>query len=451
MNAITPAERQKYAEIFQARGQVNGYMSGAIARDVLLKSNLPPNRLERIWDLSDIDKDGNLDFEEFCIAMHLTFDCINGAEIPISLPPSLIPPMKAHLLPSQPQHYLTGGYQQPQPTGYQGYQQPQPTGYQQPQPTGYQQSQLTNYQQPQPTGYQQFQPTGYQQPQPTGYFGQQQQQQQTELEFSWDMTPDEMTSYQNIYSKYANDTGKVKFSQMDDFYNTLGLSRTDLTNAWTLIDVNHTNALTQDQCLMFYHILNQRTRGIRIPKELPPDLHAAFAGEYAADFGERPGSGTGARKGTNQSMSSSAKLADSYVNRLGAANTSLSSKGSTTSNNKYDEEDMLRRELAELKERVKEAEQKAAEAKESDRHTSFASRPLRDQFQALYDYKLRQLTDQNDIEDKVRKQERDIEAARDAIRRLNRILDDVRGKKRELEGLLEERRLEVQKVLRASE
>jgi chromosome segregation ATPase len=218
----------------------------------------------------------------------------------------------------------------------------------------------------------------------------------------------------------------------------------------TLIDVNHTNALTQDQCLMFYHVLNQRTRGVRIPKELPPDLHAAFAGEYAADFGERPGAGTGARKGTSQSMSKSAKLADSYVNRLGAASTSLSSKG-TKGGNKYDEEDMLKRELQELKERVKEAEKKASQAKESDQYESFASRPLRDQFQALYDYKLRQLTDQSDIEDKVRKQERDIDAARDAVRRLNRIVDDVRSKKRELESLLEERRLEVQKALRASE
>ncbi|KAI9358497.1 cytoskeletal-regulatory complex EF hand-domain-containing protein [Pilaira anomala] len=435
MSGITQAERQKYAEIFQARGQVGGYMTGATARDVLLNSNLPPNRLERIWDLSDIDKDGNLDFEEFCVAMHLTFDCINGNEAPISLPPSLIPASKAHLLPQQPQYPQQTGYQQPQQTGYQGYQ---------------------GYQQPQPTGYQQPQPTGYQQPQPTGYYGQQQQpqytgfqQQQQEPEFSWDMTPDEMTSYQNIYAKYANDSGKVKFSQMDDFYNTLGLPRTDLTNAWTLIDVNHTNALTQDQCLMFYHVLNQRTRGVRIPKELPPDLHAAFAGEYAADFGERPGAGTGARKGTNQSMSSSAKLADSYVNRLGAASTSLSSKG--TQGNKYDEEEMLKRELQELKERVKEAERKAAESKQSENYESFAARPLRDQFQALYDYKLRQLTDQTDIEDKVRKQERDIDAARDAVRRLNRIVDDVRSKKRELESLLEERRLEVQKTLRASE
>lgn len=153
-------------------------------------------------DLSDIDKDGNLDFEEFCVAMHLTFDCINGNEAPISLPPSLIPANKVHLLPQQ-QYAQPTGYQQAQPTGYQGYQQAQPTGYQQTQPTG--------YQQPQPTGYQQPQPTGYQQAQPTGYYAQQQ-----EPEFSWDMTPDEMTSYQNIYSKYANDTGKVKCMESID-------------------------------------------------------------------------------------------------------------------------------------------------------------------------------------------------------------------------------------------
>lgn len=98
----------------------------------------------------------------------------------------------------------------------------------------------------------------------------------------------------------------------------------------TLVNVNHSQSLTQDQCLTFFHILNQRTKGAPMPKELPPDLHDAFAGEYAADLGERPGAGTGARKGNNTPMSKSAQLADSYVNRLGAASTSLTSKGTTS-------------------------------------------------------------------------------------------------------------------------
>ena len=124
--------------------------------------------------------------------------------------------------------------------------------------------------------------------------------------------------------------------------------------------------------------------------------------------------------------------------------------GSSVKGNKYDEEDMLKRELADLKEQVKQAERRAATAtpKDDDAYESFSNRPLRDQFQALYDYKLRQLTEQADVDDKIRKQERDIEAARDAVRRLNRIVDDVRSKKRELETLLDERRTEVQKTLR---
>ncbi|KAI8141868.1 actin cytoskeleton-regulatory complex protein END3-domain-containing protein [Fennellomyces sp. T-0311] len=423
MSGISQAERAKYAEIFQARGQVNGFMAGPVARDVLLSSNLPPHRLERIWDLADIDKDGSLDFEEFCVAMHLTFDCINGVEPPMSLPPNLIPPNKAQFVGVQPQP--TGLY--PQQTGYQSSPStlaPQPTGY------GYQQQQ--SYPSPQV-------------PQYTGYT----QASSPPVEFAWDMTPQDMTTYQNIYAKYANDSGKVKFSQMEDFYATLGLTRTDLSNAWTLVNVNHMQAITQDQCLVFFHILNQRTKGAVIPRELPPDLRDAFAGEYSADLGERPGAGSGARKGNNTSMSKSAALADSYVNRLGAASTSLTSKGSSVKGDKYDEEEMLKRELADLKQRVKEAERNVSTAKDDESYESFASRPLRDQFQALYDYKLRQLTDQADVEDKIRKQERDIEAARDAVRRLNRIVDDVRGKKRELENLLEERRGEVQKTLRA--
>lgn len=134
--------------------------------------------------------------------MHLTFDCINGVEPPMTLPPSLVPPNKSHLL----------GSIQAQPTGVY----PQPTGIY-PQQTGYHSSPGMGGLQPQPTGLMPQQ-TGYstqyqQHPQYTAnspqYIGYTQSAPATP-EFSWDMTSDDMTSYQNIYSKYANDTGKVK-------------------------------------------------------------------------------------------------------------------------------------------------------------------------------------------------------------------------------------------------
>ncbi|CAM0140293.1 endocytosis defective-related protein [Umbelopsis sp. WA50703] len=432
---FSQAELSKYAEIFQAQGQVNGFLAGTTARNVFLNSGLPVNKLEKIWDLSDMDKDGQLDFDEFCIAMHLTYDTLNGGEPPQSLPPQMVPNSKRHLV---------GGHLQSQATGYQ---QPQPTGFQQTQPTGYQ----MGYQQPQATGFQNPQQTGYQQPQYTG-MPQQQTPQYTgfspaqQKEFDWGITPQDLNTYGNIYNKYANASGKVRFSQMEDFYSTLPVTRQDLSSAWSLVDVNHAQALTRDQCLVYFHILNEKSRGARIPTELPQDLKSAFAGEYAADLGDRPGSGTGARKGNNTSMSKSAQLADSYVNRLGVASTTLSSKGSTVRGGKYDEEDLLKRELAELQEKVRAAEENAKH--QSDSSVAFSARPLKEQYQALYDYKLRQLTEKSDLEEKTRKQERDIETARDAIRRLSRIVDDVRDRKRELESLLEERRYELQKTQR---
>ncbi|RUP42858.1 hypothetical protein BC936DRAFT_137977, partial [Jimgerdemannia flammicorona] len=260
---ISPAERNKYAEIFQAHGPVNGFL-----------------------------QDGQLDFDEFCVAMRLTYDTLDNpaSELPPSLPPNLIPHSKAHLFSINPQ-----------PTSYM---QPQQTGYMQPQPTGYVQSQQTGY----VIHHQQF-------------------GSQIEPEFDWGISPLDQSTYEGIYSKYANQTttGKIRFAQMEDFYQSLPISRADISAAWSLVDVNHAHALTRDQTLVFLHVLNQHSsRGIRIPSTLPAHLKAAFAGQYAADLNDRPGSGTGARKGTSTSMSTSALLADSYVNRLGVASTTLS-------------------------------------------------------------------------------------------------------------------------------
>ncbi|KAM9098489.1 epidermal growth factor receptor substrate 15-like 1 isoform 4-T4 [Sarcophilus harrisii] len=48
----------------------------------------------RVWDLSDIDKDGHLDKDEFAVAMHLVYRALEKEPVPSVLPPSLIPPSK---------------------------------------------------------------------------------------------------------------------------------------------------------------------------------------------------------------------------------------------------------------------------------------------------------------------------------------------------------------------
>ena len=50
---------------------VEGKITGEKAKGVLLKTGLANDQLKRIWIMSDMDKDGKLDLEEFIVAMTL--------------------------------------------------------------------------------------------------------------------------------------------------------------------------------------------------------------------------------------------------------------------------------------------------------------------------------------------------------------------------------------------
>ena len=69
-------------------------ISTSAAKQEMIKSKLPNNVLGKIWKLSDVDKDGMLDADEFCLAMHLMNIKLDGHDLPSELPKHLVPPSK---------------------------------------------------------------------------------------------------------------------------------------------------------------------------------------------------------------------------------------------------------------------------------------------------------------------------------------------------------------------
>jgi hypothetical protein len=80
---------------FEALGPEGGFLSTQKARDVLVKTGLTKDQLRQIWNLSDLDRDGFFDHEEYVVAMFLCDAVIQkGRPIPAELPASVIPPSK---------------------------------------------------------------------------------------------------------------------------------------------------------------------------------------------------------------------------------------------------------------------------------------------------------------------------------------------------------------------
>ncbi|XP_078054125.1 epidermal growth factor receptor substrate 15-like 1 [Mustelus asterias] len=92
--AVRPEERAKFDGIFESLTPLNGLLSGDKVKPVLINSNLPLDVLGRVWDLSDVDKDGHLDRDEFAVAMHLVYRALEKEPVPSVLPPALLPPSK---------------------------------------------------------------------------------------------------------------------------------------------------------------------------------------------------------------------------------------------------------------------------------------------------------------------------------------------------------------------
>lgn len=92
---VTPPQKMKYDQFFATIDpQGQGIITGEQAVRFFSDSRLPEDTLATIWDLADINSEGQLNRDEFAVAMYLIGQqrSSNPPPLPAFLPPALVPP-----------------------------------------------------------------------------------------------------------------------------------------------------------------------------------------------------------------------------------------------------------------------------------------------------------------------------------------------------------------------
>jgi epidermal growth factor receptor substrate 15 len=90
---INPQDKSSYDNLFKGVDTMGrGFITGDQAVRFFSDSGLAEDVLAGIWDLADINSQGQLSREEFAVAMYLIRQQRKGDPLPTTLPPNLIPP-----------------------------------------------------------------------------------------------------------------------------------------------------------------------------------------------------------------------------------------------------------------------------------------------------------------------------------------------------------------------
>uniref|UniRef100_A0A674E2M1 Epidermal growth factor receptor pathway substrate 15 n=1 Tax=Salmo trutta TaxID=8032 RepID=A0A674E2M1_SALTR len=222
---VKTEEKLKFDAIFESLSPVGGMLSGEKVKPVLLNSKLPVDVLGRVWELSDLDRDGMLDRDEFAVVMYLVYRALEGEPVPMSLPATLVPPSKrkkrsshsgSKTLPSKPAATPVTVNLPPSLTI------------------------LSN----------------------------------NPVSFQWAVSPPDKAKYDEVFAKTDLDMdGLVSGPEVRDIFLKTGLPSATLARIWELCDIGDIGKLTREQFALALHLINQKlTTGVDPPQNLCPEM-----------------------------------------------------------------------------------------------------------------------------------------------------------------------------------
>ncbi|KAF7644775.1 hypothetical protein LDENG_00215940 [Lucifuga dentata] len=240
--AVRPEEKSKFDGIFESLVPVNGLLSGEKVKPVLINSKLPLDVLGKVWDLSDIDKDGHLDKDEFAVAMHLVYRALEKEPVPALLPSSLIPPSKRKKSLGSVAGSAPGLPASPPP----------PKDSLRSTPSHGSMNSLNS--------------TGSLSPKHTLKSGQH--------SVNWVVPVSDRGRYDDIFLKTDADLdGFVSGHEVKDIFMHSGLSQNLLAHIWALADTRQIGKLTREQFALAMHFIQQKvSKGIDPPQALTADM-----------------------------------------------------------------------------------------------------------------------------------------------------------------------------------
>uniref|UniRef100_A0A8C7QSS0 Epidermal growth factor receptor pathway substrate 15 n=1 Tax=Oncorhynchus mykiss TaxID=8022 RepID=A0A8C7QSS0_ONCMY len=220
---VKTEEKLKFDAIFESLSPVGGMLSGEKVKPVLLNSKLPVDVLGRVWELSDLDRDGMLDRDEFAVVMYLVYRALEGEPIPMSLPATLVPPSKRKKLPvSVP-----------------------PVMPLLPSPPSIKERRSSH------SGSKTL-----------------------PSKPAWAVSPPDKAKYDEVFAKTDLDMdGLVSGPEVRDIFLKTGLPSATLARIWELCDIGDIGKLTREQFALALHLINQKlTKGVDPPQNLCPEM-----------------------------------------------------------------------------------------------------------------------------------------------------------------------------------